>query len=207
MEQNKYEVEIGRELELKRETYITTSYGEKYKIKDVRYTLTLTTDEIYNSVLKFNVTREIKPSTVSEREIKPSTVSEVVDVDGAKFEVYRGERCFITTQSYTMEDLEEIANIWAENNHEEYIEKPKISRSDRTFLDYIPDYYKYMARDEDGRLFVYKERPQRGSETWLYYPELFGIHKAKVRFPMVKWEDKEPWLVEDLKKLEVVDEY
>ena len=197
MEQNNVGVKIGIKMIPKKEMYITTSDGRKYKIKDVSYTLTLTTDEIYNSVLKFNVTREIKPSTVSE----------VVDVDGAKFEVYRGERCFITTQSYTMEDLEEIANIWAENNHEEYIEKPKISRSDRTFLDYIPDYYKYMARDEDGRLFVYKERPQRGSKTWLYYPELFGIHKAKVRFPMVKWEDKEPWLVEDLKKLEVVDEY
>ena len=37
--------------------------------------------------------------------------------------------------------------------------------------------------------------------------ELFEIYKAKVRFPMVKWENKEPWLIEDLKKLEVVDEY
>ena len=64
-----------------------------------------------------------------------------------------------------------------------------------------------MTRDEDGRLFIYKERPQKGSKTWLYYPEWFGIHKAKVRFPMVKWENKEPWLIEDLKKLEVVDEY
>lgn len=24
---------------------------------------------------------------------------------------------------------------------------------------------------------------------------------------MVKWEDEEPWLIEDLKKLEVVEEY
>lgn len=43
MEQNKYEVEIGRKLELKRETYITTSYGEKYKIKDVFETLAFIT--------------------------------------------------------------------------------------------------------------------------------------------------------------------
>lgn len=197
MEQNKDGVNSGIKLIPKKEMYITTSDGRKYKIKDIRDTLTLTTDEIYNSVLKFNVTREIKPSTVSE----------VVDVDGAKFEVYRGERCFITTQSYTMEDLEEIANIWAENNHEEYIEKPKISRSDRTFLDYIPDDYKYMARDEDGMLFAYKERPRKRSEIWICGSELFEIYKAKVRFPMVKWENKEPWLVEDLKKLEVVDEY
>lgn len=197
MEQNNVGVKIGIKMIPKKEMYITTSDGGKYKIKGVRDTLTLTTDEIYNSVLKFNVTREIKPSTVSE----------VVDVDGAKFEVYRGERCFITTQSYTMEDLEEIANIWAENNHEEYIEKPKISRSDRTFLDYIPDDYKYMTRDEDGMLFAYKERPRKRSEIWICGSELFEIYKAKVRFPMVKWENKEPWLIEDLKKLEVVDEF
>lgn len=197
MEQNNVCVKIKIKMIPKKEMYITTSDGEKYKIKDVRDTLTLTTDKMYNGVFKFNVTREIKPSNVNE----------VVDVNGAKFEVYRGERCFITTQSYTMEDLEEIANIWAENNHEEYIEKPKISRSDRTFLDYIPDYYKYMARDEDGMLFTYKERPRRRSEMWICDSELFGIYKAKVRFPMVKWEDKEPWLVEDIKKFEVVDEY
>lgn len=193
MEQNNDWVKIGIKMIPKKEMYITTSDGGKYKIKDMRDTLTLTTDEMYNSVFKFNVTREIKPSTVNE----------VVDVNGAKFEVYRGERCFITTQSYTRGDLEEIANIWGGNNHEEYIEKPKISRSDRTFLDYVPDDYKYMARDEDGRLFIYKERPRKGREIWLYYTELFGIHNAKVRFPMVKWEDEEPWLIEDLKKLEV----
>lgn len=202
MGQNNDGVKTGIKLIPKKEMYITkmyitTSDGRKYKIKDMRVMLTLTTEEMYNSALKFNVTREIKPSTVSE----------VVDVDGAKFEVYRGERCFITTQSYTMEDLEEIANIWAENNHEEYIEKPKISRSDRTFLDYIPDYYKYMARDEDGMLFAYKERPRKRSEIWICGSELFEIYKAKVRFPMVKWKNKEPWLIEELKKLEVVDEY
>lgn len=26
-------------------------------------------------------------------------------------------------------------------------------------------------------------------------------------FPMVKWEDSKPWLIKDLKKLEVVDSY
>lgn len=199
MEQNNDGVKIKIKMIPKGEMYITTSDGRKYKIKDIRVMLILTTEEMYNSALKFNVTREIKPSTANE----------VVDVKGAKFEVYRGERCFITTQSYTREDIDEIVNIWAENNHEEYIEKPKISRSDRTFLDYIPDDYKYMARDEDGMLFTYKERPRRRSEIymWIYDSEMFGIHKAKVRFPMVKWEDSEPWLIEDLKKLEVVDEY
>lgn len=28
-----------------------------------------------------------------------------------------------------------------------------------------------------------------------------------IDFPMVKWSDSEPWLIEDLKKLEVVEDY
>ena len=34
------------------------------------------------------------------------------------------------------------------------------------------------------------------------------FHKLTSRLlDMVKWEDSKPWLIEDLKKLEVVDEY
>ena len=89
--------------------YITTPDGEKYRIKDVFEILILTTDKTCKSVLEFNVTRKIKPSIVNE----------AVDVNGARLEVYRGEKSFITTHLYTREDLEEIANIWEENNHEE----------------------------------------------------------------------------------------
>ena len=28
-----------------------------------------------------------------------------------------------------------------------------------------------------------------------------------VDFPMIKWSDEEPWLIENLEKLEVVEEY
>ena len=93
---------------------------------------------------------------------------------------------------------------WAE---EEYIEKPKISRSDRLFLNYIQDGYRYIARDNNGLLFAYKAKPGRGEITWTYELDMLNVSRLKVDFPMVKWENKEPWLIEDLKKLEVVDEY
>lgn len=34
-----------------------------------------------------------------------------------------------------------------------------------------------------------------------------GLYGFNIDLPMVKWEDDEPWLIEDLKKLEVVDSY
>lgn len=96
---------------------------------------------------------------------------------------------------------------WADS---EYVERPVISKADRTFLDYIRDEDKYMARDENGKLFTYKSKPckLRYFNSWGEDGICAGLYlKCNVDFPMIKWGDDEPWLIEDLKKLEVVDEY
>ena len=81
----------------------------------------------------------------------------------------------------------------------------KISKRDRTFLDYIEG-YKYIARDGDGELYVYITKPKKGLWNWAdaRFKSLAGLD---IDLPMVKWSDDEPWKIEDLKKLEVVDEY
>lgn len=91
---------------------------------------------------------------------------------------------------------------WAES---EYIETVKISKRDRTFLDYIEG-YKYIARDGDGELYVYITKPKKGLRNWAdaRFKSLAGLD---IDLPMVKWSDDEPWKIEDLKKLEVADEY
>lgn len=97
---------------------------------------------------------------------------------------------------------------WLES---EYIEKPVISKRDRAFLEYTREECKYITRDEDGRLYVCSSKPfkeknslnwhlRSGCCSWLNFA-------FAVDFPMVKWEDDKPWLIEDLKKLEVVEEY
>lgn len=93
---------------------------------------------------------------------------------------------------------EEERKKWAES---EYIEKSVIviSKRDRLFLEYLGEEFKYIVRYKDGTLFAYKD----GLTNW------FGLnHRFDVDFPMVKWEgNEEIWLIEDLKKLEVVEEY
>ena len=95
---------------------------------------------------------------------------------------------------------------WAES---EYIEKPVISKMDRAFLEYIGTGINYITRDMDGGLFIYISKPHKLIDCW----ESSGCESDKslkffkLDFPMVKWEDSEPWLIEDLKKLEVVEEY
>ena len=100
----------------------------------------------------------------------------------------------------------EATRKWAESEH---IEKLVISKIDRLFLDYIKNNFVYIARDENGSLFVYSEKPIKKS---CYYDSIGGVTGSvsfifDMKLPMIKWEDEEPWSIEDLKKLEVVEEY
>lgn len=95
---------------------------------------------------------------------------------------------------------------WAE---QEYIKKPVISKRDRAFLEYFTEKRKYIARDKNGKLFVYETQPRKGEKYWNWIGDccLSLNRHFNVDFPMIKWSDSEPWLIEDLKKLEVVDSY
>ena len=114
------------------------------------------------------------------------------------------KNCYRYNDFYFCE--EERFKEWAES---EYIEKPVISKRDITFLDYLDKELKYIARDENGELSVYKTQPIRNEMycNWVSDDCLNLYICFNVDFSMVKCEDSEPWLIEDLKKLEVVEEY
>ena len=100
----------------------------------------------------------------------------------------------------------EEMKAWLES---EYIEKPVISKKDRAFLEYLNANINYIARDMDGSLYVYIRKPFKVFDYW----KVVGFEKSKslrmvgIDLPMVKWSDDSPWLIEDLKQLEVVEDY
>ena len=94
---------------------------------------------------------------------------------------------------------------WLES---EYIEKPVISKKDRAFLEYLGKDLKYIARDKSEALFVYERDSGKGKYGWVYDSGVLkNLRGIAVDFPMVKWSDDKPWLIDDLKKLEVVEDY
>lgn len=101
------------------------------------------------------------------------------------------------------EDCLVVARRWLES---EYIERLVISKRDRAFLDYLGGHAKWMTKDSDGEISVWMAKPKKSACMWTD-----GIYAClsmyNIYFPMVKWEDDEPWLIEDLKKLEVVENY
>ena len=96
---------------------------------------------------------------------------------------------------------------WAEAESE-CIETAKISKKDRTFLNYLKG-YEYIARDSSGILYAYTSIPIKrlACVCWETGDDCKSLRGLEIDFPMVKWSDAEPWKFDDLKKLEVVDEY
>ena len=94
---------------------------------------------------------------------------------------------------------------WAES---EYVEKPVISKRDRAFLEYLDNDLKYIARDKNSILMAYEHTGEKDENSWMLDSgSIKSFFRLNVQLPMVKWEDEKPWLIEDLKKLEVVEEY
>lgn len=102
-------------------------------------------------------------------------------------------------------DCRERVREWAES---EYIEKPVISKRDRAFLEYLDTIIHYVTRDLNDDLYIYISKPHKLIDCWESEREADKILRMfNIDLPMVKWENNEPWLIEDLKKLEVVEEY
>lgn len=58
-------------------------------------------------------------------------------------------------------------------------------------------------------MYVFDEMPKKESDYWRI-KDISGLYNHRDifgdMFAFIKWEDEEPWSIEDLKKLEVKDE-
>lgn len=137
---------------------------------------------------------------------------EILDIacSGKKLAMRKADKCLTECVNLNCDDCFfsdtwdccEAIRKWAES---EYIEQPKISKKDRAFLDYLKD-YKYMARDKNGGLYAYTSVPTRTNTRWMD-ATCINLCSLDICFPMVKWSDEALWVIDFLKKLEVVDEY
>lgn len=90
----------------------------------------------------------------------------------------------------------------------EYKKPIVISYNDSLFLNFIKDEYNYIARDKNGFLYAYPDRPKKYNQNnlWKCFASL-RIDSFNIDFPMIKWSDEQPWKISDLKKLKVVKNY
>ena len=76
--------------------------------------------------------------------------------------------------------------------------KPELSDAERIILENADKKYKYIARDLQGRLYLYVEKPIKRDDIWIRTQKEQSLFTFESIFKMVKWEDKEPTLISDL---------
>lgn len=71
-----------------------------------------------------------------------------------------------------------------------------LSKLEKQIIEHIPDNFRYMARDEDGDLCIYEERPRKDyfrDGTWTHGGDLCECIPLKDVFEFIKWENDAPW--------------
>ena len=63
--------------------------------------------------------------------------------------------------------------------------------------------FKYLARDMFGQLFCHKEKPRKFWKVWINESELKHAYMYDNSFKFIKWEDEEPYSIEELLKCEI----
>lgn len=92
--------------------------------------------------------------------------------------------------------------------YSEHVERPKIHKRTKMFFDAIET--GWVARDENGMLYVFaaSNKPRRSISIWSceHIVDTMRLPDNSLPFltlDFIKWEDEEPWSVEDIRNLEV----
>lgn len=90
----------------------------------------------------------------------------------------------------------------------EYKEPVKLSRLEYEILKLaINKSCEYIARDSDGQLFVFMEKPHKGESFWKTDGYYYLLEMFNVLFQFVQWEDSTPTPIKEvLENCEVVED-
>lgn len=89
---------------------------------------------------------------------------------------------------------------WLKAEHKEI---PKLSDAERVILENLPEYYKWIARDEfDNQLFIYTVKPIKNEikNNWGAEGDNADLELFNHLFQFIKWEDENPYNIEELLK-------
>lgn len=100
----------------------------------------------------------------------------------------------------TEKEYKEISQN-ALNNHNyllnEYKEKIEMTKDEFIILKNVDKKYQWITRDKYNRLFLYKDKPYKGNDSW-YGKIRISLTLFNHLFQFIKWEDEEPTNIQEL---------
>lgn len=124
------------------------------------------------------------------------------NLDGKDFDLsinnYRDD---LTCDHMVLHDLD-VMKVYKDYTCQELLwerkEFPKLTETERTILENIDKNYKWIARDKNGSLGVYENKPKKNDSIW--FSDIFGDFCFNHLFLFIDWTDEERYLIEDLLK-------
>lgn len=112
--------------------------------------------------------------------------------------------CYFTEQIMKEEcdnkkDCDECKKALIKWLNEEYREPIAISADEKAILRNLPEEFKYIARDQNGGIYTYREKPIKSRREWIDGAAT-SLNLYNHLFQFVKWEDDEPYSIEELLK-------
>lgn len=107
----------------------------------------------------------------------------------------------------SMSDCEECDKRFREWLNAEYKEPIKLTQTEYHILKGLDGMFKWIARDSaDYVLSVHADKPTKHSDCWGYrLGRSHGLAVFNHLFQFIKWEDDEPYLIDDLLNCEVIE--
>lgn len=78
----------------------------------------------------------------------------------------------------------------------EHKEKIKLTRAEKTILESIDKEYKWIIRESTGNLYIYANEPYKGLCWYGVGNAIFTVFNHLFQF--IKWEDDEPYNIQEL---------
>ena len=88
---------------------------------------------------------------------------------------------------------------------EEYKKPVKLTKFEYEYLKVAKkEGFNFIARDKSNRLYGFEKQPTKGNATWGSRGDYVGMFKST--FSFVKWQDEEPYNIDEiLSKYEVIE--
>ena len=79
-------------------------------------------------------------------------------------------------------------------------EKSKLTEDEKAILRNLPKRYEWIVRDENGLIYLFTNKPFKSLTRWVGYDLI--VFPFEHIFEFIKWEDEEPYSIEELLKEE-----
>lgn len=120
--------------------------------------------------------------------------------------------CFIAflrneTQKCTISDCNNCILKNLDFLFSEYKEPIKLTLHEKCILESLDKKNKFIARDRDNGLWIYESKPLKSNICWNNEEYMQYINIFDHLFQFIKWEDKEPYNIQELiENCEVIED-